>query len=130
MCAPGPGTRPPRPLITVESDADWLSRYTRLTTPWHKIRLTKSWDDVAEIEDPQAFFDVAFIDHAPPLRRPVDVARLRTKVRFFVLHDTDPQVWLEYGWAAVIPTFRFKREWRDLTPHTTIVSDVEEIPEL
>jgi hypothetical protein len=105
-----------RKLLSLESDPEWLARFTAMRTPEHEIRLVTSWDDV-DLGGPWA---VAFVDHAPAARRVVDIERVRSRAQFIVVHDTEDPT---YGYEPLLSSFRYRIDLREIGPHTKIVGD-------
>ncbi len=79
MCSPA-GRR----LVSYESDPSYYEVFKQFEDEYHKVVFVENWDD-ADIEKP---WDVAFIDHAPALRRREDVRRLANLAKYIVIHDS------------------------------------------
>lgn len=107
-----------RRLVSAESDAGWAARFAHLGTSDHQIVVVPDWGACAEID---LAWDVAFVDHAPFDRRRVDVERLREKCTYVVVHDTEEPC---YEYEGAFAKFRYRRDFRQLTPWTTVLSDL------
>jgi len=114
MCAERGG----RALCSLESDPAWYQEYIHYATEWHRLFLVSSWAE-AEIE---RAWDVALVDHTPPIRRVVDIARLRPWARLIVVHDTENRC---YAYEPLLTTFKYRVEWQGYSPWTSVVSDVD-----
>ena len=112
-----------RMLVSAEEDSGWLSRFCDLADDTHKLFYVENnnWEGFAPID---WTWDVAFVDHAPVGRRKVDIARLRDKTRFVVIHDTECPA---YEYEPVLATFRYRVDYKRGGPWTSVVSNLEPI---
>jgi hypothetical protein len=78
------------PLITLETDAAWLSRYApRLESPLHQFRLVSSWDDELASSEWDGFqCGLVFVDQAPWEARVTTIERFRLTAEYVILHDS------------------------------------------
>ena len=106
-------------LISVESDSDWLSNFIKFRTDGHRFVFTDNIPDYRT----GIFFGLVFVDNDPYEQRKIDIEQLRDKTDYFVVHDTEPAVEPIYYMAEILKTFRYRRDYTILTPHTTVVSD-------
>lgn len=67
-------------------------------------------------------WSVVLIDHEPPHRRGVDVARLHGKCRLLVAHDSQHNA---YGYGPAFERFKYRYTFDRLMPWTTVVSDTD-----
>ena len=107
-----------RGLVSYEDNLDWYQRFAKYKTPWHETHLVEDWDAI-DIEKP---WDLAFVDHAPAIRRRFDITRLRHHARFIVVHDTEPGVDRFYRYRPVFADFKYQRTFDEVTPWTTVLS--------
>jgi hypothetical protein len=107
-------------LLSLDSNVEWVERFTSLRGHSHELRRVPSWDAV-DLTD--RFWEVALVDHAPAERRVVDIARLADRARFIVVHDSEDRI--NYGYERVLPGFRFRYDYKRLHPWTTVVSNVD-----
>lgn len=107
------------PFVSYETDAVWAKRIQDATVPG----ITTHIDDYANapIDKP---WGMAFIDHAPAERRKVDILRLKDLAAFIVVHDTDPNEEWRYGFEDVFPQFRYRKDYTNHSPHTTVLSNL------
>lgn len=109
-----------RKLVSLDQDPAWLARFQDLKNASHEIDLVSDWDRCGLIDGD---WDVAFVDHAPPARRAIELRRLRNKARFIVVHDVeDPTYMLE----AALSDFTYRYDYTRVNPWSTVVSMVEE----
>lgn len=106
-----------RPLMSVDDNqaiVDWArERYH------HQIIFVSDWD-TAPIDRP---WDVALIDHAPGLRRKIDIARLANYAQYIVIHDSNGRYRKEYDYASIYPLFKYQLNYDAIEPSTTILSN-------
>ena len=108
-----------RRLVTLETDPGYVSRLREFRAPWHEVRLVKSWEEA----DIGWRWAVAFVDHAPALRRKEDIRRLADLAELIVVHDTDDPV---YRYGEVFPLF--EHAWSNsLHPQTTVLSNARDV---
>lgn len=70
---------------------------------------------------------LAFVDHAPAERRVREIARLASFAAVVVVHDTEDPL---YGYAPYFEQFyRFRNDYRELTPWTTVLSNFVDVSE-
>lgn len=120
MCEPGR-----RSLDTVETDPAWLESFTDLRTDWHRLHSVEldGWDRLTWIDERR--WGLVFVDHRPGERRIVDIARLRGRADFLVVHDTEER---GYGYEPVLATFPHRWDWKRCSAWTTVVSLEHPIP--
>lgn len=110
-------------MVTLESNEDYIDRLANFRTNRHLICHVKSWDFAP-------FFDVgnyavAFIDHELN-RRKADGERLR-HVPVLVFHDTNNAA---YGLEPLLASFKYRFDYKKLSPWTTVVSDTIDVATL
>lgn len=110
-----------RRLVSVESNKEWIEKYTDLKSKNHEFHLVQSYDDLKLIDE--VLWDVVLIDHAPVERRIIDIQRLKDRAVFMVVHDTESPA---YCYERVLPSFRFRFDYKRLNPWTTVVSNFKE----
>lgn len=104
-------------LVSIDNNCEWANKFIDLNTDWHKILFVENWDDLII-----PIFDrigVLFIDHAPELRRIVDIELHRSKSDYIVFHDADDPA---YNWQALRP-FKYQYVHNRYARTTAIVSD-------
>ncbi len=78
LCAPSK-----RPLLTVESNGEWIERFRYLASPSHELQAIVDWNVL-----PEGKWSVAFVDHGQAPRGPV-IAALRERAGIVVMHDSE-----------------------------------------
>jgi hypothetical protein len=97
-----------RNLLSVENDAKW-SWFCRqyYETDLHKHLLVKNWDDAKEAIDKP--WDVVLVDHSPSERRVIEIALLKDRAKYLVLHDANPEKDAsDYHYSTIYPLFKYK----------------------
>ena len=108
-----------RSVMTVEYDYGWrMASEEKYASANHEFRYHMPM---------QGLFDVVLVDQGPKRRRG-SIEYLRPRVRYFVVHDTEPEEEMRYELAPVLESFRYRFDDRlEDMPQTTIVSDTDEI---
>lgn len=110
-----------RRLISLENDPGWYARFQHLQSGEHIVNLIEApWGEVG-LRGP---YDVALVDHSPPIQRVKDIVRLRDCTRLLVVHDTENRC---YNYEPVLTTFRYRVEWQGYMPWTSVVSDQDDL---
>jgi hypothetical protein len=116
-----------RPLLTLESDPIWYGRFAAFASSSHRVELVTDWNTCTAIDE--ARWSVVFIDHDPMARRVRELERVKGVVgvegpRFVVVHDTEPAYRHQYpGLQDMLNAFSYRRDFVELEPWTTVVSD-------
>lgn len=111
-----------RKLITYESHPDYYAFERQFQSPLHSIRLVEDWD---KIEIPSKV-GMVFIDHHPPERRMIELSRFKDSAEFIVVHDTERKS-REYNREEVFAEFKYRYDWKDCRPWTSIFSNKYDI---
>ncbi len=118
-----------RKLVTYENDHDYYRMARQFQTYNHKIRKVDDWKDV----DYNRHWAVVFIDHSVSkeskkqgLQRGDDVIKF-TNADIFILHDTEPAVADKYRYNVVWPNFKYRLDWNQCKPYTSVVSNVIDV---
>lgn len=115
-----------RRLITYEDNDDYYLFEKQFVSRTHSIKLVKDWDEV----DSETHRGVVFIDHGGTKkdnivagsRRGYDAIRFKDSADFIVLHDTSPQTYKIYGYEEVWKIFKYRFDWEECRPFTSVVS--------
>ncbi len=114
-----------RKLVTYENDPDYYRFAKQFQTYNHRIKKTEKWDEV----DFKHHWAVVFIDHTigrkpweKGLQRGDDVLKF-TDVDLFILHDTEPEEENHYHYDRVFPHFKYRKDWTECKPYTSILSN-------
>ena len=103
-----------RTVLTLESNADWLNRFSDYKTDWHSLQHVESWDDW----QPAGRYGLAFIDHTPGNRRPAEYLKLRDVTDILILHDTEAR---GYDWQTIYSHIDHIETDADIKPSTTVL---------
>ncbi len=110
-----------RKLLTLDSDAAWIERFADLRHDDHQLCAFPDWTASEALVDAKTWA-VAFIDHGPDERRPLDIKRLTRRAEFVLVHD-----WNEPGGLSVQPEILdlFRYHWvSKVRPRTVVLSNV------
>lgn len=113
-----------RQVYSYESKTYWYERAKRYENEYQHIILCESWD---KADFDQRHWGLAFIDHSPKHRRPVDIARLADKADYLVIHDTDPERDNLYRMSRIWGLFKYRYDYTKMTPYTTVVSNFKDL---
>jgi hypothetical protein len=114
-----------RLVRTVEADPRWfplivpVGAHQPATKHDHQLVFVPDYQQ-APIDD--HFWSVALIDHEPPQRRGIDVARLHGKCQLLIAHDSQHDA---YGYGPAFERFQYRFTFDRLVPWTTVVSDTD-----
>lgn len=115
-----------RNLCTYENNADYAHFARHFRSKTHTTRLVKNFGD-DEI-DYKKHWSVVLIDHSPkrPRTRGDDAIKF-TNADLIVLHDTEPESQVNYGYDKVFPLFKYRYDWTLCKPHCSIVSNTIDV---
>lgn len=114
-------------LVTVETDSQWMQKFLNLRTDWHEFHhvAESRWDAFTMIE--QTHWSVAFVDHKPGDRRWKELKRLAQHADVVVCHDTEPQPWDPDRRGQGLKHYRYRFNYTQYRPWTTVVSNVDDL---
>jgi hypothetical protein len=118
-----------RKVLTVDHDANWLSKFLHLQTPNHEFRVLGSYEDIRQI---QGVFSVVFIDEGNWESRAESLKYFADKATYLVLHDSDYiERQLEFKFAE---HFAYFKTYMPLQPYpyetgppTTLLSNIIDV---
>ena len=108
-----------RKLVSYDNDPKYISINKQFEDEFHEVHFVDDWDK-AEIEKP---WDVVLVDHAPAERRIVEIKRLANFAKYIVVHDTQKRNEFEYHYSKIYPLFKHHYKYRNVKPHTSILSN-------
>ena len=115
-----------RKVVTLDINEGWLNEMaSRLRSNMHEFIHLPNWGDHRFLS--QSHWGVVFIDHAPAERRRIDIVRAREHAEIIVVHDTE-QVLYEYKEA--LESFQYRRDFTELEPFTTLVSETNDLKDI
>jgi hypothetical protein len=106
-----------RPLLSIESNPEWMAKFVRMASPHHKIVQAEDLSACPEFLEWQG--SVALVDHYPSINRGRDAAALKGRCEIVVMHDTEPSEESYYGWNVAYAAFANRRTFSDRLPHAT-----------
>lgn len=106
-------------LTSYETNSNFYNAFTQFNTEHHKVIFVSNYDD-APIEKP---WGLAFIDHAPALRRVVDIKRLANCAEYVIIHDSDGKEDKKYRYKEIYPLFNYSYTFAVARPYTTVLSN-------
>lgn len=104
-----------RKLTTYEDNEDYYNFAKRFRSKNHQIKLVNNWDKIKF----KKHYSVVLIDHSAK-RRKIDVIKLKDKVDYIVLHDSNGDA---YGYDEVFKHFKYRYDWKYCKPWTTVLSN-------
>src|SRR5690349_8986513 len=116
-----------RKFVSYENDPEYFHFAKKFISDNHKVRLTKDFSDV----DYDRHWSVVFIDHSPrrPRTRGEDAIKFKN-ADLIVLHDTEPENVVNYGYDKVFPHFKYRYDWKLCKPYCSIVSNTIDVTNL
>lgn len=114
-----------RKLVTYEEDPDYYAFEKQFQSRQHRIRFVKNWDD---IKIPKRA-GMVFIDHHPPKRRMIELQRFKNHADYIVIHDTE-RVSRQYNLPEVFAQFKYRLDWKDCRPWTSVVSNFNDLKKI
>jgi hypothetical protein len=108
-------------LVTYENNLEYFEMARKFKSRHHSIRLIGDWSEM----DSQTQWGVVFVDHSPKERRIVDIEKYKDKAEYLVIHDTERADL--YSYDKVWPMFKYRYEWQECVPYTTVVSNVKDL---
>lgn len=113
-----------RPLVSYDNSPEYFAENQKFATPNHQINLVSNWDE-ADIE--HTHWGLVFIDHAPPERRHIDVARVANNADYIVIHDSQRHLDQYFHYKKIYGLFKYKYVYRKVKPHTTVLSNFKDL---
>jgi len=120
--------RKKRHILSLENDPEYYEiNKAKYQSSYHDVKLINDWDN-APIDD--NFWGLVLIDHRPALRRKTDIVRLRLKAYYILAHDSEQEINQFYRYDRVYKHFKYRYEFKDCPPETTIFSNFSDLKEL
>jgi hypothetical protein len=119
-----------RKLITYESDEGYFNFARKFRSNNHKIVKVNDWSKI----DYARHYGVVFIDHTTSKEKINGVRSQRgddaikfTNADILILHDTEPESVENYHYNVVFPKFKYRCDWTNNKPNTSVVSNVIDV---
>lgn len=110
-----------RKLVTYENNPSFYGFAKKFISKGHRVRFIKNWDEM----DFKTHWGVVLIDHDPDTRRVIDLINFKDKADYIVIHDTDMED--KYNWGKAWPYFKYRFDWKECRPWTTVVSNFKDL---
>jgi hypothetical protein len=95
-------------VISFETDANWLQRFSHLASPNHEFRLVDTWRQELERPEWAGHWGLVFVDQEEWPDRVLTVNRVRTTADYIILHDST--AWAVHGLGRTIQPIISPRE--------------------
>jgi len=110
-------------LVTYEDNPEYYKFAVDFRSRGHSVRLIKDWNEI----DTKTHWGVVLIDHGLlPEQRAIDTIKLKDKADYLVLHDSQ----YESLYSEVWKHFKYRYDWKDCKPWTTVVSNLKDLSDL
>lgn len=107
-----------REVVSYENNPDYFHFAKRFQTTNHRIR-------PREAIEFDRHWSIVFIDHETEWRGS-DALKF-TNADLIILHDSEPEAQVSYGYDKMWPHFKYRRDFIENRPHTTIVSNTIDV---
>ncbi len=116
-----------RKLVTYENDHAYAHYARKFQSYNHRIKEVKNWDEI----DFDRHWSVVFIDHTIGRKSfEKGLQRGDTAIKFknadiIVMHDTEKSE--HYHYDKVFPLFKYRYDWKECMPWTSVVSNTIDV---
>lgn len=114
-----------RKLITYETEPSYYNFERKFQSPKHRVRFVKNWDDIPIPKH----VGVVLIDHHPSERRMVETLRFKDVADYIIIHDTERKS-REYNQQEVFDQFKYRYDWKECKPWTSVFSNLKDLKNL
>lgn len=115
-----------RNLWTFEENQSYFDMVKDFESNWHKVILVNNWNQI-KVEK----VGLLFIDHGVAGEdctcRGKAAIKFKDAAEYIVLHDTEEQCAKVYGYNKVWPQFKYRYDWRECLPYTSVVSNIHDV---
>jgi hypothetical protein len=118
-----------RKLVTYESDDGYYNFAKKFRSNNHRVVKVDDWSKI----DYNRHYGVIFIDHTTSREKINGVRRQRgdDAIKFnadiLILHDTEPESVENYKYAQVFKKYKYRCDWTNNKPNTTVLSNVIDV---
>ena len=117
-----------RLLVTYENDQRYYDMVKHCEgdkneADFHRVIFVEDWDKI-DIERP---WGIAFIDHAPGIRRKEDIKRLANYAQCLVVHDARWRTERLYHYSEIYPLFKYKQPYGSVLSQTILLSNYVDV---
>lgn len=114
-----------REVVSLENSPGWYERAKKYCNDYHRVEFVASWA-VADLEG--RHWGMAFVDHSPGMKRPVEVKRLADHADYIVIHDTQMVATDgEFCFSTAFPAFKWRYDYTKTLPWTSVMSNFKDL---
>jgi hypothetical protein len=108
--------------------AHYLEFANKFKTDWHEVRFQ---DPTVQMK-PEGHYSIVFIDHSPkkPRTRGDDALLFKDCADYVILHDAGVDAHKKYGYDQLYSQFKYRHDWSDCWPSTTVLSNFKDLSDL
>lgn len=113
-----------RELVSCESSESFIAVAKNYEADFHEVVLIKDW---AKFDIESRHWSIVLVDHAPGPQRKVEFARVANYADYVIVHDTEPKNDRYYHYSEVAPLYKFRWDYDQLYPHTSVFSNFKDL---
>ena len=83
---------------------------------WDSLKIDQHWG-------------VVFIDHAPGVRRNVEMQRVANYADYVIVHDTEAKSDWHYNYFKAFPLYKYRYDYKLAYPETSVLSNFKDLHE-
>ena len=111
-----------RKLVTLENNEEYINFARQFRSNLHRIGQVESMDGFQI----NSHWGIVFVDHDFPYQdRGKDAIRFKDSADFIILHDTEREDL--YGYGQVWKHFKYRYDWKECQPWTSVVSNFKDL---
>jgi len=108
-----------RKLVSYEGAGEYIKLLEPYKNDFHDVHAVEDWDSI----DIEKKWDIAFVDHAPDIRRGIEAGRFANHAKYVILHDSAPHNDKYYHYDKIYPLFKYRFDYKKTIPNTTVLSN-------
>lgn len=117
---------PNRRLVSYENHKDFYDWLSPMKKDYHEIYFVTDWDKI----NISGHWSIVLVDHDPTSRRKEEIKRLANSADYIVVHDTNPRLDRKYRYSEIYPLFKFRKDFNQEKPYTSILSNFKDLSNL
>ena len=107
-----------RRLVSYENNPEYYRFCESWKDEFHDVHCIADWDSV-NLSEP---WSIAFVDHAPPGRRPEEMKKL-THAEYVIVHDTENNNEHRYHLRTIRHLYKYRFKYTKAYPYTTVYTN-------
>lgn len=116
-----------RKLVSYESHESYYEvAKSNYYTDFHEIILVSDWDKI-DIESQH--WSIVLVDHAPGVRRNVEMVRVANNADYVIVHDTEAKSDWHYNFTKAFHLYKYRYDYNKLYPETSVLSNFKDLSE-